>query len=398
MSNRRAFLKFLAASPLLGALPAGVPGFAQALGQGGDFVISSPADALNVFEFEAAARKVLPPAHWGSMASGVDNDESLQANLQGYSHYQVRARRLVDVSRIDMSTTLFGTTWETPILMSPVGSCNVLNPGGEVAVAKAAQSKKTLQIVSTQASYPIEDITSARGGPVWFQLYTTNKWEATEHMLKRAQAAGCPVVAITVDTPAGRNTETQSRFRRLDTRDCASCHTGNNGGSPPKPMFSGIDMTGVGLTSPSLTWDFVKRVKDTTTMKVVLKGIETREDAQLCVEHGVDGIIVSNHGGRAHSSGRATIDCLPEVVQAVGGRIPVIVDGGVRRGTDVYKALALGASAVGIGRPYLWGLASFGQPGVERVLDILRRELNLIMGQCGTPRLKDIGAASIVRV
>ena len=363
MSNRREFLKFLAASPLLGALPAGMPGFAQALAQGGDYIIKNPGEALNIFEFEAAARKALPPAHWGYIASGVDNDESLQANLQAYSHYQVRPRRLVDVSRIDMSTQLFGTTWESPIVLCPIGSSNIANPGGELAVARAAQSKKALQIVSTQASYPIEDIASARAGPVWFQLYTTNKWDVTQRMLKRAQAAGCPVVAITVDTPAGRNTETQARMRRLDTRDCGSCHTGDNGGSPQKPIFSGIDMTGVGLTSPSLTWDFVKRVKDVTTMKVVLKGIETREDAQLCVEHGVDGIIVSNHGGRAHSSGRATIDCLPEVVQGVNGRMPVIVDGGVRRGTDVYKALALGATAVGIGRPYIWGLASFGQPG-----------------------------------
>jgi 4-hydroxymandelate oxidase len=393
MSKRREFLKFLAASPLLGALPAGLPGFAET-----DYIIANPAEALNVFEFEAAARKVLPPAHWGYMASGVDNDESLQANLQGYTHYQVRPRRLVDVSRLDMSTQLFGTRWETPILLSPIGSSKIVNPGGELAVGKAAQARKALQIVSTQASYPIEDITSARGGPVWFQLYTTNKWEVTQKMVKRAQAAGCPVVAVTVDTPNGRNTETQTRFRRLDTRDCASCHTGNNGGTPPKPIFDGIDMTGVGLTSPSLTWDFVKRLKDATTMKVVLKGIETREDAQLCLEHGVDGIIVSNHGGRSHSSARATIDCLPEVVQAVGGRIPVIVDGGVRRGTDVFKALALGATAVGIGRPYLWGLAAFGQPGVERVLDILRRELSLIMGQCGTPSLKDITQTSIVRV
>jgi 4-hydroxymandelate oxidase len=393
MSKRREFLKFLAASPLLGALPAGLPGFAET-----DYIIANPAEALNVFEFEAAARKVLPPAHWGYMASGVDNDESLQANLQGYTHYQVRPRRLVDVSRLDMSTQLFGTRWETPILLSPIGSSKIVNPGGELAVGKAAQARKALQIVSTQASYPIEDIASARGGPVWFQLYTTNKWEVTQKMVKRAQAAGCPVVAVTVDTPNGRNTETQTRFRRLDTRDCATCHTGNNGGTPPKPIFDGIDMTGVGLTSPSLTWDFVKRLKDATTMKVVLKGIETREDAQLCLEHGVDGIIVSNHGGRSHSSARATIDCLPEVVQAVGGRIPVIVDGGVRRGTDVFKALALGATAVGIGRPYLWGLASFGQPGVERVLDILRRELSLIMGQCGTPSLKDITPTSIVRV
>ena len=393
MSKRREFLKFLAASPLLGAVPAGMPGFAET-----DYIIANPAEALNVFEFEAAARKVLPPAHWGYMASGVDNDESLQANLQGYTHYQVRPRRLVDVSRLDMSTQLFGTRWETPILLSPIGSSKIVNPGGELAVGKAAQARKALQIVSTQASYPIEDIASARGGPVWFQLYTTDKWDVTQKMVKRAQAAGCPVVAVTVDTPNGRNTETQTRFRRLDTRDCASCHTGNNGGTPPKPIFDGIDMMGVGLTSPSLTWDFVKRLKDATTMKVVLKGIETREDAQLCLEHGVDGIIVSNHGGRSHSSARATIDCLPEVVQAVGGRIPVIVDGGIRRGTDVFKALALGATAVGIGRPYLWGLAAFGQPGVERVLDILRRELSLIMGQCGTPSLKDITPTSIVRV
>jgi isopentenyl diphosphate isomerase/L-lactate dehydrogenase-like FMN-dependent dehydrogenase len=163
-------------------------------------------------------------------------------------------------------------------------------------------------------------------------------------------------------------------------------------------MFAGINMQGIGLTSPSLTWDFVKRLKDATTMKVVLKGIETREDAELSVEHGVDGIMVSNHGGRAHSSGRGTIDCLPEVVQGANRRIPVIVDGGFRRGTDIFKALALGATAVGVGRPYLYGLAAFGQPGVERVIDILRRELNLIMGQCGVRSLKEIGSSSIVRV
>jgi isopentenyl diphosphate isomerase/L-lactate dehydrogenase-like FMN-dependent dehydrogenase len=216
-------------------------------------------------------------------------------------------------------------------------------------------------------------------------------------MLKRAEAAGCPVVAITIDLPAGRNSETQARFRRLDTRACANCHTGPNGGGPPKPMLADLG-EGIGLTSPSLTWDFVKRVRDVTTMKIVLKGIETREDAQFSVENGVDGIIVSNHGGRAQASGRGTIDCLPEVVQAVNGRIPVMIDGGFRRGSDIFKALALGASAVGIGRPYLWGLAAFGQSGVERVFDILRRELNLIMGQTGARSLKEIGPNSIVRV
>jgi isopentenyl diphosphate isomerase/L-lactate dehydrogenase-like FMN-dependent dehydrogenase len=397
MSNRREFLKFLAASPLLGGLPAGFPALAQALAQG-EFTPSTPAQAINVFELEAAARKVLPPAHWGYIASGVDDDETLKANREAFAHYQVRARRLVDVSKIDLSTELFGIRWETPIVLCPIGSTRIANVQGELAVAKAAQAKKTLQIISTQASFPVEEITAARGGPVWFQLYTTSSFDATRRMLKRAEAAGCPVVAVTIDTPAGRNTETQTRFRRLDTRDCASCHTGNNGGSPPKPMFDGIDMQGIGLTSPSLTWDFVKRIKDATTMKVVLKGIETREDAALSVEHGADGVIVSNHGGRAHSSGRATIDCLPEVVQGVNGRIPVIVDGGFRRGTDIFKALALGASAVGIGRPYLFGLAAFGQPGVERVLDILRRELTLIMGQCGIRSLDELGPSSIVRV
>ncbi len=398
MPNRRDFLKLLTGAPLLAAVP-GVPFARQApLVPAGDLVLGRAADALNVLEFEAAARRALPPAHWGYVASGVDGDESLQANLQGFSRYQVRARRFVDVSRIDLSTELFGARWETPIVLCPIGSSSIAHADGELAVARAARVKKTLQIVSTQASYPIEAIAAAHGGPVWFQLYTTNRWDVTARLLKRAEAAGCPVVAVTIDTPAGRNTETQARFRRLDTRTCANCHTGPNGGSPPKPIFSGIDMTGVGLTSPALTWDFVKRMKDATTMKVVLKGVETREDAELCVEHGVDGVIVSNHGGRAHSSARATIDCLPEVVQGVNGRIPVIIDGGVRRGTDIFKALALGASAVGVGRPYLWGLAAFGQPGVERVLDILRRELTLIMGQCGTPSLKDIGPSSLVRV
>jgi len=160
-------------------------------------------------------------------------------------------------------------------------------------------------------------------------------------------------------------------------------------------MFDGIDTAGLGTYSPMLTWESVRRLRDFTSMKLVLKGIETREDAALCVENGVDGIIVSNHGGRAEDSGRAAIDCLPEVIKAVDGRIPVLVDGGFRRGTDIFKALAMGARAVCIGRPYLWGLSAFGQPGVERVLDILRRELDLVMRQCGTRTLKEISPAFV---
>jgi isopentenyl diphosphate isomerase/L-lactate dehydrogenase-like FMN-dependent dehydrogenase len=161
-------------------------------------------------------------------------------------------------------------------------------------------------------------------------------------------------------------------------------------------MFAGVNTQGLGLTSPSLTWDFVKRLKDVTKMKVVIKGLETREDAMLAVEHGADGIIVSNHGGRATETGRGTIECLPEVAQGARGRIPVLVDGGFRRGTDVFKALALGATAVGIGRPYIWGLAAFGQQGVAQTLDLLNNELRLAMVGCGARSLKEIGAASII--
>jgi isopentenyl diphosphate isomerase/L-lactate dehydrogenase-like FMN-dependent dehydrogenase len=233
------------------------------------------------------------------------------------------------------------------------------------------------------------------------QLYTTNRFEATTALVKRAQAAGVPVIAVTVDLPAGRNTVTATRLRREDTRSCSNCHqvgpTGNpTGGLATKPMFAGIDTQGLGQTSPSLTWDFIKRLKDITTMKVVIKGIEAREDAELAVQHGADGIMVSNHGGRALESGRGTIASLPEVLQGVAGRIPVMVDGGVRRGTDVYKALALGAAAVGIGRPYVWGLASFGQPGVERVLDIVNTELRLAMVGCGARSVTEINAASLI--
>jgi isopentenyl diphosphate isomerase/L-lactate dehydrogenase-like FMN-dependent dehydrogenase len=163
-----------------------------------------------------------------------------------------------------------------------------------------------------------------------------------------------------------------------------------------KPMFAGLDMRGLGLTSPALTWDFIKQLKDVTTMKVLIKGLESGEDAALALEHGADGIVISNHGGRATETGRGTIECVVEVAQAVKGRVPILVDGGIRRGTDVFKALALGANAVGIGRPHIWGLATFGQQGVERVLDIINAEFRLAMIGCGTTTLKAITAASII--
>lgn len=399
MDNRRAFLKFLAGSPLLAAMPSVAQGLLP--GQ-----IDKAADAVDVFDFEAVAQKTLPPAHWGYMASGVDGEDTLKANRAGFSRYQLRTRRFVDVSKLDMSIELFGMKLNSPLILCPVGSQRAFHPDGEVGVARAAQAKGNLQILSTQTSIGVEDVIKARGGPIWYQLYTTDKFDVTTTLVKRAEAAGCTATAVTVDLPNGRNTTTMTRFQRLDTRACGTCHTdatGNlanprvgGGVSNTKPMFAGMNTEGLGVTSPSLTWDFIKRLKDVTKMKVLIKGLETGEDAALAVQHGADGIIVSNHGGRATETGRGTIECVAEVVQAVRGRIPVVVDGGVRRGTDIFKALALGATAVGIGRPYIWGLSSYGQQGVERVIDILNNELRLAMVGCGTRTLKEITSASII--
>jgi len=291
-----------------------------------------------------------------------------------------------------MSVELFGERWESPIVISPAGSQRAFHPQGELAVANAARTRNHLQILSTVTTTSVEDVTEARGAPVWYQLYPTSNWTVTQALLRRAEAAGSPVVVLTVDMPDGGNRETVERYARIDSRDCTACH------DPEfqlyvrrKPMFDGLDLTGVtGLSAPGLTWDFVRRLKDNTDMRVVVKGIVTREDAARCVQYGADGIIVSNHGGRAAESGRATIESLPEVVEAVGGRVPVLVDGGIRRGNDVLKALALGADAICIGRPYLWGLAAFGQQGVERVLDLLRAELQMAMRMAGAPSVGDI--------
>ena len=330
VSSRRAFLRFLAASPLL-------------LQQGG---LDRASDALDVFDFQTAAQKAIPPAHWGYLMTGVDGEETLKANRDGYARYQLKTRRFVDVSRMDMSVELFGARFNSPIVLCPVGSQRAFHRDGEAGAARAAQAKGHLQILSTQTSIGVEDVIKARGGPIWYQLYTTDNFDVTTKLVKRAEAAGCTAVAVTVDLPAGRNTETMSRLQRTDTRVCGNCHddaTGDlanprvgGGTSASKPMFAGMNTQGLGLTSPSLTWDFIKRLKDVTRMKVVIKGLETREDASQAIESGADGIIVSNHGGRATETGRGTIECLPEVVQAVRGRIPVLVDGGVRRGTDVF--------------------------------------------------------------
>ena len=353
----------------------------------------SPDDAINVFDFERAARQTVPTSHFGYMATGVDDDRTLRANREGFSRIYLRPRRLVDVSSIDMSIDLFGEHWETPILLCPAGSQRAFHPEGEAAVARAARTQDHLQILSTVTTTPVEEVAELRDRPIWYQLYPTSDWTVTRGLLSRAEAAGCPVVVLTVDLPVDSNRNTELRYAAADDRDCVTCHTPTvEGYFSRKRMFDSVDVSNLtGLSAPGLTWDFVQRLKDATNMRVVVKGIVTAEDAQRCLAYGVEGIIVSNHGGRAEESGRATILSLGEVLAAVRGRVPVIVDSGFRRGNDILKALALGATAVGIGRPYLWGLGAFGQPGVERVLDILRTELRIAMQLAGAPSISDIG-------
>jgi isopentenyl diphosphate isomerase/L-lactate dehydrogenase-like FMN-dependent dehydrogenase len=364
-------------------------------------LITSAAAALDVFDFEPVARRKVPVAHWGYLMTGSDDDGTIRANREGFNRYELRMRRLVDVSRIDTSVQIFGTKWDTPIVINPVGSQKAFHSEGELAVARAARAKSHLQVLSTVSTTSFEDVTAARGEPGWYQLYHRQDWNQTRQIVKRVERAGCPAIVFTVDLLGGSNRETLLRAEQADTRECSNCHKGGK----PAPGISGLIDDRDNRRKPMLaefapgtpipevgtpTWEFVKRLRDSTTMKVLIKGIVTREDAELAIEHGVNGMFVSNHGGRAENSQRATISSLPEVVAGVRNRGVVIVDGGFRRGTDIFKALALGATATGIGRPYIWGLASFGQEGVEMVLTLLRRELELVMRQAGTVSVRRI--------
>ena len=411
-ASRRQFLKWLSGSPLL-ATPGFAAWAAEAVAPGAKLsdpviwsmtqlqqLIKSPKEAINVFDFEPICRMNVPPAHFGYMASGIDDEVTLRANREGFLKFQLRPRRLVDVSKVDMSTEILGVKYDTPIILAPVGGQRAFHTEGEVAVARAAKVGNHLQILSNQTSSSPEDVTAARGAPIWSQLYATNKFEVAKAFLTRAEQAGCLAVAVTVDRNGGRNQETLSRLRPSDTRDCSTCHDRSSLQSNlrTRPMYQGVDLSGLTNTqSSAMTWDTIKRFRDVTKMKMLLKGILAHEDAALAVKAGMDGIIVSNHGARSEDSGRSTIDALPEILEAVKGRMPVLVDSGFRRGTDIVKALCMGAQGVCVGRPYIWGLGAFGQPGVERVLELLRIELRATMQQVGAPTIKHLVPAMVRR-
>jgi 4-hydroxymandelate oxidase len=422
MTHRREFLRFIAGSPVLAAIGLN-PGFLDDLSSSsprraasalshvqeeleGAPLITAPGQALDVFDFEPVAKRNIPVAHWAYLASGTDDDGTVRANREGFDRFALRPRRLVDVHKIDASVSLFGSRYPTPIVINPVGSQKAFHPLGEIAVARAAKAKDHLQILSTVATTSIEDAIAARGATVWFQLYHQPDWARTKQMVERAERAGSVAVVYTVDLNGGSNRETMIRGGRLDKRTCSSCHLGG----APLPGVKGVSV-GDNRRKPNLngyptlppipeigtpSWEFIDRLKASTKMKVLIKGIVTREDAEIALQHGVDGLFVSNHGGRADNSLRATITSLSEVVAGVAGRIPVICDGGFRRGTDIFKAMALGASSIGIGRPYIWGLGAFGQVGVEMVLTLLRAELEMVMKQMGTVSVAGITSSYVV--
>jgi len=397
--SRRALLGGLAALPAFFTMAEETPPPSQLFSR----TPARPTSAdqvLNVMEFEALARDALPPAHFGYIATGTDDDRTVVRNHDAFSDYEIRARRFNDLSRLTTATSVFGAAWPSPLYTSAVSAMRAFHPEAEVAVARAAKSRSAQLMLSTGASAATEEVIAARGAAIWQQLYATDDFTVTQAVVRRAEKAGCTAIVLTVDSPGMRNVETLKRATLADNRECGACHTPTSRLMWRRaPLFTGIDVSRVtGISPLDLTPAFLDRLRGIVKGRLFIKGIVTGEDATIAIEHGADGIVVSNHGGRNEETLRASLDSLPEVVAAARGRVPVFLDGGIRRGTDIFKALALGATAVGIGRPQAWGLAAFGQPGVEAVLDILNRELANIMRQAGTPTVAGITRDHVLRV
>lgn len=357
-------------------------------------VITDPSQALDVFDFEEPAHRKVLPGHWAHMAGGVDGDATVRANREGFTYFYLRPRYLRDVRKVDMKTTIFGTTYDSPLFTCPTGGQrNVWLPDGELSVSRACKARNAMQMLDSSASESVEDCCAALGRPVVQQIYAPPAFSNCAILLRRLETAGVTTIILTVDAQGGRNAETEERLEPKDLTTCSACH------QPPAGNAHIMDK-GFERNAPRspLDWTYVDQMRQAWKGKFGIKGILTPEDAALCIKHGIDFIDVSNHGGRATETFRSTIVTLPEIVKEVNGRVPVFVDGGFRRGTDVFKALALGATAVGMGRPVLWGLGAFGQPGVDKVLEIVDRELRITMGSCGCANIADINKDSVGRL
>ncbi len=352
---------------------------------------------IRIDDYEGLARERMERSAYDYYAGGAGDERTLAANRAAFDAITLRPRALVDVSRIDVATTVLGQPVALPVLLSPTAFNRLAHDDGEMAAARAARTAGTVMIGSTLSTCTLEDVATAGQGPLWFQLYVYKDRGLTQELIARAEACGYGALVLTVDTPllGRRYRDLRNNFvlpEGISMRNFEAAMTN----AARWGVHSSFSSYVHDLFDATLTWDAVSWLLGQTRLPIIVKGILTEEDASLAVHNGVSGVIVSNHGGRQLDGVNASIDALPEVVDAVAGRVEVLMDGGIRRGTDVLKALALGARAVCIGRPYLWALAAAGEAGVVDVLRILREELALAMALSGRPTVASIDR-SLVR-
>lgn len=352
---------------------------------------------VSIYDFEKLAKEKLSQMAYDYYSSGAHDEITLRENCESYKRIFLKYRVLIDVSKRDLSTEVLGQKISMPIMIAPTAFHKMAHQDGEIAVAKAAGSADTIMILSTLSNSDVEDVVKASSKPVWFQLYVYKDRKVTKELIKRAEAAGCKALVLTVDAPVLgiRERDVRNKFNLpegITVKNLVPAKKGNL----PEMDDSGLSAYVQKFLDPSLSWKDIEWLKSITNLPIVIKGIACKEDALLSVRHGADGIVVSNHGGRQLDTCRATIDVLPEVADAVSGKIEILIDGGIRRGTDVIKAIALGAKAVLIGRPVIWGLAVDGEKGVSSVLEIMRKEIDHAMALCGIDSIEKIDKNLIV--
>ena len=337
-------------------------------------------DPINLYDYEARAKLVLPHNNWEFIEAGSMDEFTTRRNRSAFEDLKLRPRFLRDVQERKISTTVLGQEISMPVMVAPAGSHMLAHPDGEVATAQGAGRSDTLMMLSTSSNYSMEEVSDAASGPLWFQLYHRG-YNFTEMLVHRAEEAGFKAIVLTIDTPVASPKERDLRNRYKREHDLGNFR----GMDADRSVISGTDETeGWDVSyAPPITWRELEWLRGLTSLPLVLKGVRTSEDAYEAVEHGVDGLLVSTHGGRQLDMTMGAIEMVPEVVEAARGRAEVYVDSGVRRGSDVIKALALGAKAVAIGRPLFWGLAIDGANGVHGVLELLREEVDRAMAFTG---------------
>ncbi len=351
-------------------------------------------EPVNVMDFERVARERLAPLAWDYYASGANDEITLRENRRGFDCLAMHYKVLVDVVARSAGTRVLGQDVSMPLLIAPTAFHRLAHPDGELATARAAGAAGTIMILSTLSNTRVEDVVAAASSPVWFQLYVYRDRGVTQGLIERVEAAGCSALVLTVDAPllGRRERDVRNRFHLPDGLSLENMLPMGLGDLPPGAQDSGLAAYFASLLDPSLTWADVTWLRSITRLPILVKGIVRPDDAVRAVDCGASGIVVSNHGGRQLDTSPATIDVLPAIAEAVDNRAEILLDGGVRRGTDVLKAVALGARAVAIGRPVLWGLAAGGQDGLGRVLALLRAEIDLALALCGCNSIAEVAA------